>query len=773
MFPPNGEKIIDSYLEIQPGATLTIQSDVTVRFGRKSKVVIKPGGKLILNGTLTSKDLPGFINEPWKGVEVWGNREQHQYLIGGQYYQGYFKSNPGAVIENAEVGLQLWGPHKIFYNDFCEGSLEPGTGGIAECNGTNFHNNRLGVDIRSYSNFSPVDQQPRPYRATFYDCDFTTDITYPHTENMTAFVNIYFADGPRFKICDFNSNYTPPQVTSSRHDYGFGILASNSTFSVTGTCPIPIRPCPTDYLRSTFSGLGYGISTAPSSSSFKPFRVQHCDFSNCYVGLQNLGVGDGVVLFNEFYLGQVPNSNVSSAQQVGIYNANTILGMVIEENKFLPQNSPQTLVTTGISCHNIGAFSNTIRSNEFDDLNIGNGASGICADDDSGLQYECNTNTNVTTHDFLICSDEGNSRIGNPQGFLDEDLNPIATGNTFSNTSLSASGDFNNTETANPIDYHHKINGGTAEIPDQYAGLDELVPSDPNPCDINYTEGFTEPGDASLQKSAFYNHRSGRAIAKTNYEAAIAANNTSLAAQYAREMAQHRRGMDANGLEVMRFNALDTLTWHRDTVRTWLSNIERYPTEVMLALDYLEDADKARADSVLTNIPGKFALQPEQVTDLAYIDSLFDIFSVPFPRLLSADERIRLTDIADQETVIASNIAKSLLSETTNAHDLKLCYDPGIWGGASEYKQKQATVYPTDKIRVYPNPSDQTVVFGILSENTVVQIIDVKGRLLWQKEADRAERLVWNNSGHPEGIYFYRILSNGASIQDGKLVIQR
>lgn len=73
---PSGVVDINGTLEIESGATLTIAAGVTVRFGRQSRLIIKPNATLILEGTLTSNGCAntctgtGFCGDTWKGVEV-------------------------------------------------------------------------------------------------------------------------------------------------------------------------------------------------------------------------------------------------------------------------------------------------------------------------------------------------------------------------------------------------------------------------------------------------------------------------------------------------------------------------------------------------------------------------------------------------------------------------------------------------------------------------------------------------------------------------------
>jgi hypothetical protein len=77
--PNNGNFIISGDLEIKSGATLTINTGVTVHFAEDSRLIIKPNGRLALYGTLTSMG----CGVTWKGIEVWGNSGASQAPVSG------------------------------------------------------------------------------------------------------------------------------------------------------------------------------------------------------------------------------------------------------------------------------------------------------------------------------------------------------------------------------------------------------------------------------------------------------------------------------------------------------------------------------------------------------------------------------------------------------------------------------------------------------------------------------------------------------------------
>ena len=100
-------KKVNGQITVQQGATLNIVSSELHFVNKNSGVIVKQGGRLIIdNSYLTSLDNSCGI-EMWPGIEVWGNSAAHQYPVSGHYAQGYVELKNGAVIENAECALAL------------------------------------------------------------------------------------------------------------------------------------------------------------------------------------------------------------------------------------------------------------------------------------------------------------------------------------------------------------------------------------------------------------------------------------------------------------------------------------------------------------------------------------------------------------------------------------------------------------------------------------------------------------------------------------------
>ena len=767
---PGGVVDISGTLEIEPGVVLTIASGVTVRFGKQGRLIIKPNATLILDGTLTFNGCGD--DDTWKGVEVWGNSSTHQFTVNGQRAQGRFVGRPGSLVENAEVAVQLWGPNKHF-----------DSGGVISCNGTTFKNNRIGIDFFRYDNFHPNNYppslagKPTRYFANFTECSFLTDDDYPHGENFAAFVNMVEVDGPAFTGCSFLNTYTPINLDNITA-YGYGIFADDSEFRVQAKCNSNTYPC-SDYTRSEFRGLGYGIFTGVVGSSIDaPYTVKQADFHDCFVGIHNRGVMGGTMFHNSFYLGKLPTLDLT-LDQIGIALNHTINVMTLEENDFVEVDGDESIRTFGISSFNIGAANKSIRRNTFTGVNVGNEAGGNCGDDIKGLLYECNFNTGNTEFDFLICDNEflGTNRINKVQKSVRPiDSEPIATGNRFSNTGSPSDKDFSN-QGGFDIDYYHKTNGGTLEIPDEYSGLTNLIPITEHTCPVTYCEPPCKtPAELAMLKQGFFTERGYYQTAYDEYETALANGNDAIAAQKLSEATNHRQLMDGNSRLVLLHALYDTLTWNR-AIRIWLSNMDCFGTEMTLAFDYLNTGEGAAGLAVLNNVPLKFDLTPEQSADLVNAHLIFNILTQQSAYELNEGTLGQLGTIAQTNGEFTPGIAKNILTRYDRYFGTENC-EHETEMRSSRAEAKPNVPFTKASFQVYPNPAQGQVTFERLGDpsGTVATLVltDITGKVVWQQQLKEGVlKTIWHTSGIPGGIYFYRLVELDGTEWSGRVVLQK
>ena len=156
------EKYLDHDVIVEDGGVLTIEN--TMYMGESTKIIVKPGGKLILDYGAV---LTGLCDNMWQGIEVWGDSSATQFAIHGHYGQGFLEMKNGAVIENAKCAVELWRPG--YYST---------TGGIIHATNATFRNNAMAVRALCYTNYHPYSHLQLSYDACFDNCNFVIDSNY-------------------------------------------------------------------------------------------------------------------------------------------------------------------------------------------------------------------------------------------------------------------------------------------------------------------------------------------------------------------------------------------------------------------------------------------------------------------------------------------------------------------------------------------------------------------------------------------------------------------
>ena len=369
---------------VETGATLILTEEVLMPVA--GKIIVKPGGKLIINdGTLRSAH-----SESWEGIEVWGNSSQHQFSYGNnQYYQGYVKLN-NATISNARNAINLWKP-----GDYSK------TGGIVIATNSSFINNRESIRALSYRNFHPVNGSEMDYIAIIKNCVFEVNDDYFGDYEFFKHVDLANVRGPQFLGCDFSLSPGAPNVAFENH----GIAAYSAGFTVNAFCTSSTVPC-TEYDRCKFAGFRYAISANPVGRTSRSFFVNKAEFENNIFGIQVSGIDNFIVVNSNFKVG----SSTLPFCSFGIYMEESN-GFAIEDNEF--GKTPGTLCsnTSGIYAKTTNGIDD-IYKNRFSNLTSGNYCEGFNYKDDywTGLQFLCNQNTGNFA-DFYVkkLEDEGDA----------------------------------------------------------------------------------------------------------------------------------------------------------------------------------------------------------------------------------------------------------------------------------------------------------------------------------------------------------------------------
>jgi hypothetical protein len=406
-----------------------------------SKIIVEQGALLTIDGGLVTNK----CGQPWQGIEVWGNKNAHQWLDAlGNLAQGYLELND-AVIENAVDAVVLWKP-----GDYTT------TGGIVYANNTVFRNNNRSVHALFYQNYNAFTGNEADYRAAFNNCDFVLDNNYNGTHTFAKHIELNNVKGIRFTACDFSLSPDAPNVSA----WNMGIGAYSAGFWTMAKCNNSTIPC-NDWQNSNFNGFTYGIYAAGDQSNTNTFNISRTHFNNNNYGIRNLGVNNFVVLNSEFHIGyNEPESDPcelegKGASGYGIHMTGST-GFAVEENYFTKASGAPTGNYTGILCKDSETQHDIIYKNIFNGLSYGNFAEGnnrLTGNDLYGLEYQCNTNTG-NNRDFIVTGNDPNKppQIRGYMGSMSKEA-----GNTFSSGVQLPDGHFRNTGTQ-VINYCYNTN---------------------------------------------------------------------------------------------------------------------------------------------------------------------------------------------------------------------------------------------------------------------------------------------------------------------------
>lgn len=376
-----GSRYLSGDLIIESGAKLTLCCKLGMPAG--SKIIVEPGGQFIVDaGQITN-----VCEEFWKGIEVQGDKTQHQFTsTPGNFHQGYVELKNGAIIEHARDGVWLE------------------DGGIIVANEAEFLNNRRSIAYLQYQNTRPgVGVFPNVGR--FEDCQFMIDDDYRGNNDFFGHVTMWDVAGVSFHGCNFRNETT--DISGSPTKLGRAIHTVDAQFNVLPACNSTISPCPSiDERPTVFNNFHRAIEVTQSGSN-RSFNIRNAVFTNNWYGIYSHNVSRFTCFNSIFALG---GNKLSSNQQnqTGIYT-NAGHGFKIEENLFLGISDMADC--TGIHIENSGSSMSRIYRNTFESLNNrGIFAKGNNFDHtystNTGLDFLCNNFNDAIPFDILVEQDE-------------------------------------------------------------------------------------------------------------------------------------------------------------------------------------------------------------------------------------------------------------------------------------------------------------------------------------------------------------------------------
>ena len=368
----HGNRMVNKNIVIDSLATLTIYD--TVFIANKSRIVVRPGGKLVVDGgTLTS----ACDGEMWQGIEVVGDRTKSQTATN----QGVVELRNGAAIENAWCGIRT-GLRK-------DTVTFATTGGIITADSATFCNNKQSVVINSYSH-TALSGNISNYSASFTRCTFTIDTNNLFAANNTAFaehVRLWDVKGIPFKGCVFENRATDLLYN------GRGIYAEDAGLHIDTYCSVNYFmdcKCPSTYTDScAFTGFNTAVEVNATGNPYD-VAVNQAQFSGNGTGVYINGNNFATVTRCDFDLTTWPEIVLSN---YGLY-LNGCTGYKVEENTFMRTTYPTGPLTvdnsTGICVKTSGIANNSLYRNIFEKLTKGIHVIGQNGFGLMGLRMTCN-----------------------------------------------------------------------------------------------------------------------------------------------------------------------------------------------------------------------------------------------------------------------------------------------------------------------------------------------------------------------------------------------
>ena len=755
-------RLIHQNLVIDSLRTLTITD--TVFCTSSSRIIVRPGGKLIVDGgTLTS----ACAGEMWQGVYVEGHRDQPQTAAN----QGTVQLLNGAVVENAIKGIRTSAP----------GSGWNTTGGIITADNATFRNCAKAVEYLSYAGTNYAGQVV-DNKGSFTNCTFTVDDNNLFAANGTdllAHVSLWDVKGVEFTHCRFEDART------GNHSRKSAISALDAGFEMKTGCsynvPRPECDCPpASSTHSSFAGFGTAIDAGTSGSPYG-IVIDGAQFSDNITGVRIGGSSHATVTRCTFDLSDMPVRVVSGLCLDGC------TGYLVEGNTFTRGASAPNGSRYGIRVGNSGTDANRLYRNTFERLSHGIYVTGTNRDGNSntGLQMTCNGFTS-NTYDIYVAS---GATVGPSQGD-----NSKGADNTFSGTQTSSLYNAGNSG----IDYYYST--GTNHSPQNPVGnvtlhtnagsndcastLCVLDPSNPGPGPKSPTPSFLALKQQYENLMADFNRNGYADILSTAipplYGGTPNVNQETIeAAQYASQQINSIAAeLYAQSHAAVRALMADTLE-DLQAVVAWLDATPG------LASRYLEAETEFKLGGnniSLADIANHIATPEERDEYDNYLafNGLKEALRYGNGHVAwinATDAQIgELIRIADANTGRSSLLAKNVL-----------CFFFGICYDDTETRALETTTIPPtaesptltgqQNITVHPNPTNDVLHVTVTDGNAKiarVEMFDMFGRNISVKTHGRASlpspQTTVNTSDIPSGLYLLRVTLTDGTVRNVKVV---
>jgi Secretion system C-terminal sorting domain/Pregnancy-associated plasma protein-A len=738
---PTGSVTIQGSVTIKRGATLTIAPNISVRFCGGGHLLVEKGAHLRLYGTLTNQ-----CGNRWYGIQVHGDPANSQSPI-----QGRVTTYRGSVIENAITAISLYGPN---YTQ---------SGGIVQCTGTTFKNNRLSVEFSPYQ-FSS--------KSSFHSCNFVIDDRYRNDVPFLGFAMVFGISNVHFSGCSFDNQFAlnlNNNITFSNvNNFGFGISCLDCGLEVNSDCQGGPFPC-TDPVSSSFTGLGFGIRVDGNSAN-RSLKVTEAQFDLCYYGIYTNFQSSSEIYSNTFRLGRVPKIGILSGnEQFGTFHENPSNFLSYQENTFL-RYAPSTKII-GTYVKNLGdSESNRLRRNTYDWIRNGQVLDGLNrgVNENLGAKSICNTFTRLTSTIPTGISVNASAIVSNQ--FDGSPLNQQPTGNSFSgSTPFFTIANLN----PDPIEYH--FFDQIPERPQPNQGIWTLVPEvEPNPCNLEICIRNCDPNEDNLAQltQSYYLNDAQRQTILNNFTTVQDTNALHLLKlQYGSIQAE----IEEIVLKAQALLLSDSINDQTDSVLAWTDRLQNTNSEVTLAKYYTQKSKYGLAQQLLSELRQKLVANSKIVTDLGQWSSVLNFIGDRSIYELTDSQLTGIEAMVHTDYPLTSGIIRSILA--FYGKQLPIIYT--VDGAESQERslfESPKSMMQT-RVNVNPNPATNSVKISTNPESLIAHsglrlaISNKFGQLIQIINFGQNENeIIVDISDLSIGTYFFSVSSDKECIGSGKFV---
>ncbi|MCB9272499.1 MAG: T9SS type A sorting domain-containing protein [Lewinellaceae bacterium] len=692
-----------------------------------ASITVKQGAVLRVKSTVT-----GACGQMWAGIVVEGSAQSAP----NSGYQGKVIISGDGLVENAACGVLLEG--------------EDGSGGgIVEVLGGELRNNRIGIRFASYGFMNAS-------RVLFGS--FTIDDDYLGGA-APAFIEMNSIKGLQIRYSSFSDNRAS---CPSPEALAIGVVAANSGFWCT---------------NSAFERLSAGIYASQFSVDNGVMMVYRNTFAGCLVGLRTSSSSSFLVQKNSFLLNKPSGCTLSGGKIVGAQIVGKSPGFTFSQNTFSQDTFLLEYAAIGSECIGTGeGMGNAIRDNTYENILVGNRASGDNGYAEDGLLYLCNKHLlTVTLEEFAQGNEPKDYEVSlggtirKIQGQLNDPFAPVLpTGNEFSATGYTFYND-----TLNPVIEYYYDGDSAAQDPFQFFALDPvgILPFAANGYSDYCSSGFpcTPPcSETAIQqvKTDFFQHRQER---KATQGALALITGESEREKALDTIYRLRLIMNREASLVLQHYALDTVAVKTDSILRWLELSETFSADYYRARHYFFSGQLAHFDNLWPGLDSHYELTEAGQAEYDSLDILFTLL------------RPHLEQWAAQAGALPDSILSALTPWTSR------CWEPGFLaasllrrnglvvephceGGAGQQLRRQrpaAQKLPASKkqepgdIRLYPNPARSELFLEVPGPAgpAEIRLFNLQGALLkqWRLEGSSPYAVSLNQQNLPSGLYLVEV----------------